>query len=96
LYPYFFKDHKALNIPLPMLGFAIYGLYENNYVPLHAVRYDLFQQIAQMLVEHESRLTVLRWAFGWQAAAHELGSVPFAAVEARLEELEASQPSKTV
>lgn len=79
-----------------MSGFAIYGLYENNYVPLHAVRYDLFQQIAQMLVEHESRLTVLRWAFGWQAAAHELGSVPFAAVEARLEELEASQPSKTV
>lgn len=80
---------KLLDTP-PMSGFAIDGLYENHYVPLYAVRYDLFQTIAQTLVEQESNLTLLRCAFGWQAPAHQLISVPPAAVEARLQEISAT------
>ncbi len=86
---------KLLDTP-PTSGFAVYGLYQNNYVPLYAVRYDLFQQIAQTLVEQESNLTLLRCAFGWQTPAHELSQVPPTAVAARLEELESSQHSNAV
>jgi hypothetical protein len=80
----------------PLSGFAIDGLTDNHYVPLYGVRYELFRQIVEALLEEEIRLTLLRCAFGWQAPAHQLITVPLSAVETRLEELKSVSSGPSV
>ncbi|MEW6128782.1 MAG: hypothetical protein AB1757_17225 [Acidobacteriota bacterium] len=71
-----------------LCGFSIAGLCENNYLPLYAARYDLFDNLARMLIEQETQLTLLRCAFGWTEPPHLLATKPPTMVEARFGELQ--------
>ena len=76
----------------PFTRFVVQALYKAEYAPLYAVSHKLMASLALSLREPESRLTLLRSAFGWQEPPDQLAASPPSRLELRLKELALQPP----